>query len=138
MNAGEPTKYRRLFPLTCVGRRLGLRPTQEMKNGVCSATALNGNPALPFVIPRACDFFGMAIFLGHSPPYPNMNWHPDRSVAKWRDLLFSIQAMNPDGSTTPPFVIPSEAEGSAVLQARPGNVFRGSGLGFEACRSLVS
>jgi hypothetical protein len=39
------------------------------------------------------------------------------------------------GSVALPFVIPSEAEGSAVLQAYPGNVFRGSGLGFEARRA---
>jgi hypothetical protein len=32
------------------------------------------------------------------------------------------------GSVALPFVIPSEAEGSAVLQARPGNVFRHSVL----------
>jgi hypothetical protein len=43
--------------------------------------------------------------------------------------------MEAHGSDTLPFVIPSEAEGSAVLQARPGNVFRGSGLGFEARRA---
>ena len=38
-------------------------------------------------------------------PYPNMNCHPDRSVAKWRDLRFCIPTTNPDGSTTLPFVI---------------------------------
>ena len=48
-----------------------LKAHPRMKSGFCSATALNGNSALPFVIP-------------------------------------------------------SEAEGSAVLQARPGNVFRQS------------
>src|ERR1700722_5843237 len=30
----------------------------------------NGNIAFSFVIPRACDFFGMTIFLGHSNPLP--------------------------------------------------------------------
>ena len=49
-----------------------------------------------------------------------MGCHPDRCGAKWRDLRFSPPATNPNGSTTLPFVIPSEAEGSAVLQARPG------------------
>jgi hypothetical protein len=38
-------------------------------------------------------------------------------------------------SATLPFVIPSEAEGSAVLQACPGTVFRVGGLDFEARRS---
>ena len=33
---------------------------------------------------------------------------------------------NAHGSATLPFVIPSAAEGSAVLQARPGNFFRRS------------
>src|SRR5580704_4490263 len=44
-----------------------------------------------------------------------MRCHPDRSEAEWRDLLFSPSASNLDGSATLPFVIPSEAEGSAVL-----------------------
>jgi hypothetical protein len=39
------------------------------------------------------------------------------------------------GSVAVPFVIPSEAEGSVVLQARLGRVVRGSGLGFEARRA---
>ena len=58
-----------------------------------------------------CDLFsGCQFFLGTRIRYPNMNCHPDRSVAKWRDLRFSIPATNPDGTTTLPFVIPSEAE----------------------------
>ncbi len=48
---------------------------------------------------------GWQFFLGTRIPYPNMNCHPDRSVAKWRDLRFSIPTTNPDGSTTLPFVI---------------------------------
>src|ERR1700678_2778578 len=64
-------------------------------------------------------------FLGTRIPYQNMNCHPDRSVAKWRDLLFSPPASKANGSAALPFVIPSEAEGSAVLQAHPGNVFLG-------------
>ncbi len=62
--------------------------------------------------------------------------HPDRSAAKWRDLLFSPPATGcSNESTALPFVIPSEAEGSAVLQARPGNVFSRKRLGFEARRA---
>ena len=43
----------------------------------------------------------------------------------------------PHGSDTLPFVIPSEAEGSAVLQARPGNVFRQStdAVEVKGCRA---
>ena len=43
-----------------------------------------------------------------------MNCHPDRSAAEWRDLLFTSEASNLNGSAILPFVIPSEAEGSAV------------------------
>jgi hypothetical protein len=34
---------------------MGLRPTQEEENGFCSATALHGSVALPFVIPTAVE-----------------------------------------------------------------------------------
>ena len=97
-----------------------------MKNTFCPATALHGSVALPFVIPRACDLFFRddLFFLGTRIPYRNMNCHPDRSAAKWRDLRLTHPASNTNGSTTLPFVIPSEAEGSAVRRARPGNVFR--------------
>jgi hypothetical protein len=40
--------------------------------------------------------------------------HPDRSVAKWRDPQFLNQHLIRPEATTPPFVIPSEAEGSVV------------------------
>jgi hypothetical protein len=35
----------------------------------------------------------------------------------------AITTITPNGSATLPFVIPSEAEGSAVLRTIPGNVF---------------
>jgi hypothetical protein len=47
-----------------------------------------------------------------------MNCHPDRSVAKWRDLLFACPACDAEESLAVPFVIPSEAEGSAVLSIK--------------------
>ncbi len=34
---------------------MGLRPTQGDENGFCSATALHGNVALPFVIPTEVE-----------------------------------------------------------------------------------
>src|SRR3984957_5917495 len=55
------------------------------------------------------------------PACPGLPW--DRSEAKWRDLLFTSALSNLNGSATFPFVIPSEAEGSAVLRPAPGNVF---------------
>ena len=62
---------------------------------------------------------GMPILLSTRTPYKiryqDMSSRPERSeVEGGGDLLFSIPASNPDGSTTLPFVIPSEAEGSAV------------------------
>ena len=73
-------------------------------------------------------------------PTQNMNCHPacpgvpwDRNAAKWRACPERSRrgtrcSLPPAAgctleATTLPFVIPSEAEGSAVLQARPGNVF---------------
>jgi hypothetical protein len=35
--------------------------------------------------------------------------HPDRSEAKWRDLLFTSALTNLNESATLPFVIPTEA-----------------------------
>src|ERR1700733_599736 len=48
-------------------------------------------------------------------PTPKQKCHPDRSVAKWRDMLFrrSQQRMW-EWKHPSPLVIPSEAEGSAV------------------------
>ncbi len=43
----------------------------------------------------------MTIFLGTLTPYPNMNCHPDRSVANWRDLRFGQSACKADGSDAP-------------------------------------
>jgi hypothetical protein len=68
-----------------------------------------------------------------------MTCHPDRSEAQWTCGSLN-QLPDAHGSIALPFVIPSEAEGSAVLQAPPGNVFRGSDLGYEArrdCPELV-
>jgi hypothetical protein len=47
---------------------------------------------------------------------------PALSEAEWGPA-FSPPAIDAHGSIALTFVIPSEAEGSAVLQARPGNVF---------------
>jgi hypothetical protein len=47
----------------------------------------------------------------HHPPL----CHPDRSAAQWRDLQFSQPASDPDGSTTLPFVIPTEAQRSGGI-----------------------
>jgi hypothetical protein len=35
---------------------------ERMKNALCPATALHESVALPFVIPRACDFFDLFVF----------------------------------------------------------------------------
>jgi hypothetical protein len=38
---------------------------------------------------------GMTIFLGTRSSYLNMNCHPDRSVAKWRDLRLNLRVFKP-------------------------------------------
>jgi hypothetical protein len=38
-------------------------PPQGDENALCLATALNESIALPFVIPRVCDFIGFFTFL---------------------------------------------------------------------------
>ncbi len=53
----------------------------------------------------------MIIFLGHS--YPTKIWIVIPTEAKRRDLLLTHPASNTNGSVALPFVIPSEAEGSA-------------------------
>jgi hypothetical protein len=55
---------------------MGLRPTQGDENGFCSATALHGSVALPFVIPTEA--------------YPGFPARRKSGVAKWRDLQFSL------------------------------------------------
>ena len=65
------------------------------------------------------DNFSWALAI---PPNYELSSRPERS--EWRDLRLTHPAANMNGSVALPFVIPSEAEGSAVLQARPGNAFR--------------
>jgi hypothetical protein len=78
----------------------------------------------------------MTISLGHSQSLPKyeLSSRPKRSEVEGPAVL-SISERTHMEAPALPFVIPSEAEGSAVLQARPGNVFRGGGLGFEARRA---
>jgi hypothetical protein len=42
-------------------------------------------------------------------PTPKQKCHPDRSVAKWRDLLFIIRNIKFEWQRYLPFVIPTEA-----------------------------
>jgi hypothetical protein len=66
------------------------------ENGFCLATAPNESAALPFVIPRACDFFrDWQFFLGTRIPCFSMNCHPDRSEAQWRDLRLILGVFKP-------------------------------------------
>ena len=44
-----------------------------------------------------------------------------------KDLRFSLPASDVDGSAALPFVIPTEAEGSAVPRTSPGNFFQQCG-----------
>jgi hypothetical protein len=51
-----------------------------------------------------------------------IKFHRKSGGAKWRDLLLTHPAPNTNGSAALPFVIPSEAEGSAVQRVSLGNV----------------
>jgi hypothetical protein len=85
-------------------------------------TAFNGgatlrrHPPLCHPEPRlVCYKLGLQMNIAAKRKFPPKNCHPDRSEAKWRDLLFAIPRVALNGSTALPFVIPSAAEGSAVL-----------------------
>ena len=64
LSSNRPPGKRRP-PLCHTGRTWAVGPwgpPKEMKNSFCRVTALNGSVALPFVIPRACDFFDLFAF----------------------------------------------------------------------------
>jgi hypothetical protein len=52
---------------------MGLRPTQGDENGFCSATALHGSVALPFVIPPVPVCRGTGVFMGLQPTQGDEN-----------------------------------------------------------------
>jgi hypothetical protein len=56
-------------------------------------------------------------------PIPRQNCHPDRSVAEGPAVRHPHKQIKRSPAALP-FVIPSEAEGSAVPRTRLGNVFR--------------
>jgi hypothetical protein len=116
-----------------------------MKNAFNPAAALPGSVALPFVIPRACDFFDLFVFSAHVTgcfSTPSQNRHPERSASQIRrikkglrrgvegprrrllaDALLGFPATNHEGKQKSQ--APSAAEGSAVPRTIPGNVFDG-------------
>ena len=57
------------------------------------------------------------------PTAAKRSGEPAVSEVEWGPAVLSTGQRTLNESATLPFVIPSEAEGSAVLQARPGNVF---------------
>ena len=61
-------------------------------------------------LPRSAAAVGMTIYLEVDDFYRKFaflqqNCHPDRSVAKWRDLRLTRAASNTNGSAILPFVI---------------------------------
>src|SRR5271163_2867791 len=59
-------------------------PPKVMKNAFCPVAALHGGVALPFVIPRACDFFDLFVFFAHLTKCfqpPPQSRHPERSAS---------------------------------------------------------
>jgi hypothetical protein len=82
---------------------------------------LKGSATLPFVIPSEAEGSAVPrsdpgnVFLTNS--LGNENWvlkqtcHPDRSVAKWRDLLFIIRGIESEGTSCPPLCHPERSRG---------------------------
>ena len=63
---------------------MGLRPTQAMKNGSCSATAVAGSAALPFVISTGAQRSGE--ICGVSGPFLEMCFDRAASIRSPADL----------------------------------------------------
>ena len=78
-----------------------------------SATKVNRRTPLSFVIPSEAE--GSAVLLISNQNQPKPPHSPLSSRAKPRDLRFPSSATKVNRSTPLSFVIPSEAEGSAVL-----------------------
>ena len=79
-------------------------PPRVMRNGFCLAPAINKSDALPFVIPRVCDFIiGMTIFLGHSHPHPNMELssRPERSEVEEHAVLSTSERLLKEARPSP-------------------------------------
>jgi hypothetical protein len=91
-----------------------------MKNGFHSATALHGSARLPFVIPSEAEGSALQrtsrgyVFSTEDPSA----FGPPKEM---KNSFYSATALHESAAL--PFVIPSEAEGSAVQQASAGNVF---------------
>ena len=105
---------------------MGLRPNYEDENGFCSATSLPGSAALSFVISTGAQRSGET-----SVWMPLLGNVFRRSEAEGSAVLlpkqmFLVASSRPAAHPFPfnnPLlcVIPSEAEGSAVLLLRPGD-----------------
>jgi hypothetical protein len=104
--------------------------TEGMKNGFCSATALHGSVAFPFVHGSAAFPFVIPSEAEGSAVPRTFLGHVFRQSVLWasgppkvmKNGFCSATALH--GSAAFPFVIPSEAEGSAVPRTSLGNVFR--------------
>jgi hypothetical protein len=111
------------LPRRAVGRVVnGPAATQGDENGFCSATALHGSVALPFVIPTGA--VAQWRDLQFSQPAPDSDRSaalpfviPTEAVAQWRDLQFSQPASALDGNSTVTFVIPTEAYPDFLLRS---------------------
>src|SRR5271168_2096854 len=74
-------------PVRCVGNKSKGAPGLAFETwDPCNRSPLE-TPLSPFVIPGVAE--GSAVLsTSHQCRSPQMNCHPDRSVAQWRDLLF--------------------------------------------------
>jgi hypothetical protein len=62
-------------------------------------------------------------FFGSGEPIAKQNCHPDRSEAKWRDLLFTIPVTNHKDPSHPPLCHPDRREAQwRDLQCAPSDL----------------
>jgi hypothetical protein len=136
---------------------MGLRPTQGDGNCFGSATAFNGSVTLP--VPRVggptrqtsaqpgragTQLRNIAERRRCGTARADLSWKCFSTEESWafgppkemKNRFHSATALY--GSATLPFVIPSEAEGSAVQRASRGNVFRQSGRMFSRVSTPTS
>jgi hypothetical protein len=70
------------------------------------------------------------ICLGLLHPHQNMNCHPDRSEAKWRDLLFSPPETNLEGKPRSSLCHPERSRGICSSLHRPPMLRESTNLTF--------
>jgi hypothetical protein len=92
-----------------------------MKNTFCLATALYGSVALPFVIPRDCDFFRFSWALALLPKY-ELSSRPKRSEVEGPAVLPTSHRMHMEAPALP-FDNPERSRGICSSADLPWKCF---------------